>query len=440
MKKENISIENLNKEFDSNNQKLNNLKKTIENEMLEIDNRYQKIDKETTKSYEIKREKLKKEEEALKDKLKTEVTKIREQLEINLSEINTLLKIGEKLEKGIKSLKKEEKVTIKTLSYISKINKNQKELKTIFQQLMKNIKITFVENENIIKYEDYYFNGIPLPKDIEFKDIGTNSFKILWKIDDINILNIDKKEIKYRIEIRKENSKEDFSQIYEGNENNYLVNNNLVKNTNYEIRICSLYKDIISNWSDIHKIKTKNLDIDSNILSEIEKGNEYLQKLYEWTGYKKMELLYRGTRDGSGKDIFHNKCDNQGPTMCLCKNEKGNIFGGYASISWTSDNKYHTANGSFLFTLTNIHGTAPTKFPNTQNYDFAVYHGNDRGPSFGRNHDLGISDNYLNNNSSYCSFGYSYPDVLGKGNSTFSGDVNNIYFKLKELEVFKLLN
>ena len=440
MKKENISIENLNKEFDVNNQKLNNLKKTIENEMLEIDNRYQKIDKETTKSYEIKREKLKKEEEALKDKLKTEVTKIREQLEINLSEINTLLKIGEKLEKGIKSLKKEEKVTIKTLSYISKINKNQKELKTIFQQLMKNIKITFVENENIIKYEDYYFNGIPLPKDIEFKDIGTNSFKILWKIDDINILNIDKKEIKYRIEIRKENSKEDFSQIYEGNENNYLVNNNLVKNINYEIRICSLYKDIISNWSDIHKIKTKNFDIDSNILSEIEKGNEYLQKLYEWTGYKKMELLYRGTRDGSGKDIFHNKCDNQGPTICLCKNEKGNIFGGYASISWTSDNNYHAANGSFLFTLTNIHGTAPTKFPNTQNYDSAVYHGNDRGPSFGRNHDLGISDNYLNNNSSYCSFGYSYPDVLGKGNSTFSGDVNTKNFKLKELEVFKLLN
>ena len=376
----------------------------------------------------------------MKDKLKTEVTKIREQLEINLSEINTLLKIGEKLEKGIKSLKKEEKVTIKTLSYISKINKNQKELKTIFQQLMKNIKITFVENENIIKYEDYYFNGIPLPKDIEFKDIGTNSFKILWKIDDINILNIDKKEIKYRIEIRKENSKEDFSQIYEGNENNYLVNNNLVKNTNYEIRICSLYKDIISNWSDIHKIKTKNLDIDSNILSEIEKGNEYLQKLYEWTGYKKMELLYRGTRDGSGKDIFHNKCDNQGPTICLCKNEKGNIFGGYASISWSYGNNYHTANGSFLFTLTNIHGTAPTKFPNTQNYDYAVYHANKYGPAFGGNHDLYISNNYLNNNSSYCKFGYSYPDVLGKGNSNFSGDVNAGNFKLKELEVFKLLN
>ena len=153
-----------------------------------------------------------------------------------------------------------------------------------------------------------------------------------------------------------------------------------------------------------------------------------------------MELLYRGTRDGSGKDIFHNKCDNQGPTICLCKNEKGNIFGGYASISWTTDNNYHTANGSFWFTLTNIHGTVPTKFPNTQNYNYAVYHAKNYGPAFGGGHDLYISDNYLNNNNSYCLFGYSYPDVLGKGNSTFSGDVNTKNFKLKELEVFKLLN
>ena len=42
-----------------------------------------------------------------------------------------------------------------------------------------------------------------------------------WKIDNINILNIDKKEIKYRIEIRKENMKEKFVQVYEGNEYTY---------------------------------------------------------------------------------------------------------------------------------------------------------------------------------------------------------------------------
>ena len=180
--------------------------------------------------------------------------------------------------------------------------------------------------------------------------------------------------------------------------------------------------------------------MDTLILNGIERGNEFIEKLYEWTGYNKMELIYRGTRDGSGSNIFHNKCDNQGPTICLCKNEKGNIFGGYASISWTSDGSYYSANGSFLFTLTNNNGIAPTKYPNTQNFDNAVYHNSGYGPTFGGNHDLYISNDYLNNKNSHCSLGYSYPDVLGKGNSIFSGDVNTNYFKLKELEVFKLFN
>ena len=406
--------------------------------MSEIDKTYEKVDRETTQSYEIRREKLKKEEDDLKEKLKTEVTKIKEQFDINLTIVKNLLKNCEKIKKGLKSLEKEEKILIKTLSYVSKINKNQKEIKTIFQELMKNLKISYIEEESTIKYEEYYFNGIPIPKHIEFKEIGTNSFKVCWKIDNINILNIDKKEIKYRIEIRKENSKDEFTQIYEGKEDNHLIKDKIEKNTTYELRICSFYKDIISNWSNIHKIKTKNFDC--LILDGLEKQDEYLKKIYEWTGFKRMELLYRGTRDGSESNIFHNKCDNQGPTICLFKNEKGNIFGAYASISQTSNTGYYNANGSFLFTLTNIHGTAPTKYPNTQNYGQAVYHNSGYGPTFGGNHDLYISRNCLNDTNSYCSLGYSYPDVLGKGYSIFTGDANTGNFKLKEIEVFKLFN
>ena len=308
LKKENITIENSSQEFGSKIEKLNNLKNLIEKEMTEIDKTYDKVDKETTKFYEMKRDKLNKEEENLKEKLKIEVTKIKEKFEISLTEINNILKSCDKINKGIKSIEKEEKNMIKILSYVNKINKNQKEMNKIFQQLMKNMKISFIENESIIKYEEYYFNGIPIPNNINIKDIGTNSFTICWDIDNINILNINKKDIKYRIELRKENNKDKFIQIYEGNEYNYIVNK-LDKNTNYEIRICSLYNDIISEWTQIYKVKTKNLDIDSIILSDIEKGNEYLQKLYEWTGYKKMELIYRGTRDGSDSQTFHNKCD-----------------------------------------------------------------------------------------------------------------------------------
>ena len=91
-----------------------------------------------------------------------------------------------------------------------------------------------------------------------------------------------------------------------------------------------------------------------------------MKKLLEWTEYKGMELIYRGTRDGTTSNTFHNKCDNQGPTLCLFKNEKGNIFGGYTSISWTNSPQliYKSDPYSFIFTLTNIHNTEPTKFTN----------------------------------------------------------------------------
>ena len=405
--------------------------------MKEIDDTYEKVDKETTKSFELKRDKLNKEESDLKEKLKTEVTKIKEKFELSLTEINSLLKNCEKIIKGIKFLEKEEKNMIKTISYISKINMNKEKMRIIFQELMKNLKISFIEKESTIKYEEFFFSGIPIPTNIKFNNISTNSFKISWKLEDINLLNIDKKEIKYRLEIRNKNQKEKFKLIYEGTDNNYLIDK-LDKNTNYEIRLCSIYEDIISNYTQIYNIKTKN--VDSIILNETERGDEFLNKLYEWTGYKEIELLYRGTRDGSSSNIFHNKCDNQGPNICLIKNDKGNIFGGYSSISWTADGIYHTANGSFLFTLTNSYGTAPIKYPNTQNKEYAVLHDSSNGPIFGSGVDLSVCNNYLNNNNSYSNLGSAYPDVLGKGKSIFTGDVNNINNKIaiKELEVFKL--
>ena len=201
---------------------------------------------------------------------------------------------------------------IKTLTYISKINKNKKEIKKLFQIPMRNLKISFKEEENSMKYEEYYFNGIPSPIDIQFKDIGINNFKIFWKIEDINILNIDKNKIKYKVEIRKENSNENFSQIYEGNELNCLVDN-LNNNTNYEIRICSIYNNIEGIWSEIKRIKTN--EFVSLILNESKREDEFIKKILEWSRGKKMELLYRGTRDGMTSNDFHNKCNNKGPIL-----------------------------------------------------------------------------------------------------------------------------
>ena len=202
-------------------------------------------------------------------------------------------------------------------------------------------------------------------------------------------------------------------------------------NTNYEIRICSVYNNTNSIWSEIKKVKT---NIDSLILKESKRYDEFIKKIYEWSGYNNMKLLYRGTRDGMEGNYFHNKCNNQGPTISLFKNEKGYIFGGCTSIDWTSCNNYKSAPDSFLFTLTNIHGTEPTKFPNSIYTSYSIYDYYSYGPTFG-GHDI-----YTNKSGTYASFPHSYQDILGKGRSIFTGDLNNsnCYFNLKEIEVFKI--
>ena len=205
-------------------------------------------------------------------------------------------------------------------------------------------------------------------------------------------------------------------------------------NTNYLIRINCFNSNLSGNWSDVFKFKTR---FDSVILKESGREEEYIQKIYEWSGYKYMDLLYRGTRDGTTADAFHKKCDNQGPTICLYKNNKGNIFGGYASISWTNNGNAKNAPVTFIFTLSNMHGTQPTKF-NLKHDKNGVYHHPNEGPVFGSN-DIYIDKDFTgNNNITY--FPEKFEDNLMKGKSIFTGDPNNknYYLIIKEIEVFKL--
>jgi len=153
-----------------------------------------------------------------------------------------------------------------------------------------------------------------------------------------------------------------------------------------------------------------------------------------------MELTHRGSRDGDSSKNFHEKCDNKGPTITLIKNEKGNIFGGFSSVSWTSQGDYKQAPNSFLFTLTNIYGAKPTKFQLKNNNDSrAIYNNSSYGALFGAGNDLHVKNNFINNNSDIY-FPDSYQDNIGKGRSIFTGDTNksNGWLKIKEVEVFKL--
>ena len=74
------------------------------------------------------------------------------------------------------------------------------------------------------------------------------------------------------------------------------------------------------------------------------------------TGFSatKLELIYRGTRDGFKGEAFHQNCDFQGGTLSIIKSEMGKIFGGYTDIPWQSPENYGCKEGhgnSFIFSL-----------------------------------------------------------------------------------------
>ena len=188
------------KDFNELLQQTINLKKKIED--IEIDKLYDKVNNEVSNSFKKKHEKLMLEENKLKEKLQNEVTKIKEKLEYSLTESSELIKINEKLNKGFKILEnEEEKNIIKNLSYTSKMNKNKNGMKKIIGELMKSLNISFDKDKTEINYEEYYFNGIQIPKNIEFKNINNNSTEVFWKIDNIK-KNIDNNKIKFKIEIK----------------------------------------------------------------------------------------------------------------------------------------------------------------------------------------------------------------------------------------------
>jgi len=223
--------------------------------------------------------------------------------------------------------------------------------------------------------------------------------------------------------------------IYEGNINSCAIND-IIKNTIYEIRICSVYNYIHGQWSQIQKIKTK---LDSIILNDSKREDEFVKKFYEWTGCKNIELIFRGTRDGMTNTSFFGHCSNQGATIILIKSDKDYIFGGYASKPWYNyDNSYYSAPESFLFTLINVHNTQPTKFQSKNDWKEIRQYSYSYGPVFGGGNDLGVSEDFLNGGG-WSSFPYTYQDCLGKGKSIFTGDDNNGGFKIKEIEVFKVI-
>jgi len=67
----------------------------------------------------------------------------------------------------------------------------------------------------------------------------------------------------------------------------------------------------------------------------------------------KLELVYRGSRDGFTAAVFHEKADDRGDTVTVVKTTTGRVFGGYTNIPWSNSASQNMQkdSSSFVFQL-----------------------------------------------------------------------------------------
>ena len=160
-------------------------------------------------------------------------------------------------------------------------------------------------------------------------------------------------------------------------------------------------------------------------------GCRYKKQLLQWSGCgatKSIVLLYKANRDGFTSKAFHSHCDKKGETWTVLQDVNGNVFGGYASVSWQGEVGWVADPAAYIFRLVNPQNIPPTKFEQTD--QLSIWDRKANFPSFGGGHDIFLE---INSNLSYANFPISYVDTTGKGRGTFTG---HECFKTKELEVW----
>ena len=193
----------------------------------------------------------------------------------------------------------------------------------------------------------------------------------------------------------------------------------------------------------IHTNHTKHFEF----LAKLLKLNRFFDNLFNLNSDvsidllpKKLILLFRASENNFSASKFHKMCDGKGPTLTIVRSTSKKLFGGYASKSWFSGDKYEVASDSFLFSL-----DKETKHDIYQNEGKALRGSNDWGPCFGGSYigvDMTLSDKCNLGSSSCTDLGQTYS--LPKGMEFRSEEAQSYLagsnlFQVEEYEVFKVV-
>lgn len=141
-------------------------------------------------------------------------------------------------------------------------------------------------------------------------------------------------------------------------------------------------------------------------------------------------LIFKASEDGDKIEIFHQKCDNKGPTLILITTSKDLKIGGFTSVSWDSPEEaiFIEDKNAFIFSL----DLKKVYFP--EDYHHAIHISKEFGPDFGYD-DLEIVDNFFKNKSVNKKRNYLISDgeLLGYK----QGEENE--FLVKEMEIYQII-
>ena len=186
-----------------------------------------------------------------------------------------------------------------------------------------------------------------------------------------------------------------------------------------------------------NRINQLNINQDSNFLNRIQavmsknillnKDDFDLIKYFINKGNIKLSLIYKATIDSDFSNKFHEKCDNNSPTITLIKTDNGLRFGGYTTQTWNNNEECKQDEEAFLFSM-----DLRKKYEIQKGVECAIYCGGEYGPTFGEGFDLCLCNNFMGVNGSYSNFPKSY----GKGSSTNELTRNNKNFRINDVEVY----
>lgn len=323
-------------EFDETLQKIKNMKLKIEEETEKVDNSYQKIENEITLSFKKQHLELDDTEKKLKLELKVKVNQIKNELKDYLAKLKNILISCEKTYEMVEKYEKKSNNDIKTLYYISEINKNEEKAKDFFIKKIRNSDISFLSDKYIF-YEDYYFNGIPIPKNIKAEK-KEGKLYISWDLDDSIIKRIDFKNISYSIILKSKDLL--LGHISEITNNKYYYYDNYNENYDYEIKVRTVLDGCYSDWSVIKKCKIEgqskpniflNNNSQKNSLFSIKNNDNNISNNISNQSFQSGYLF--------GNNIYNNT------------NIVGGLFGDIGDknkIFSTNDNKNNNQENSFL--------------------------------------------------------------------------------------------